>query len=247
MRHILLIRHHCLLANHTVALVTLMLGRHYIGLIAEETSPCPLLPWNPNGFVVVIMRDLSCRCNIIGLGCWPFPIIFDILLDRRSHQYLWVKEKYSSWLSNNKHLVECIYILEIKTLHEIAQRPKDWNWVLTFCLWFSYYWSMIIPWNPNGFVVVIMRDLSCRCNIIGLGCWPFPIIFDILLDRRSHQYLWVKEKYSSWLSNNKHLVECIYILEIKTLHEIAQRPKDWNWVLTFCLWFSYYWSMINIP
>ena len=80
MIHILSPRHYCLLANHAMALITVMLVRLLVGsfIVAEDTIPCLLIPRDPNGFVAVRMRGRSSRSNILDLGCCPFTVIFDL-------------------------------------------------------------------------------------------------------------------------------------------------------------------------
>ena len=38
---------------------------------------------------------------------------------------------------------------------------------------------LLLPWNHNGLVAVIMRGRCSICNMIDLGFCPFPIIFGL--------------------------------------------------------------------
>ena len=80
MRHILLLRHSCLLANNATDLGTVMLRRLVVGsfFVADDTSPCLLPPRDYNGSVAVIMIGPSSRKSILDLDCCPFSIIFDL-------------------------------------------------------------------------------------------------------------------------------------------------------------------------
>ena len=80
MLHIISLRNSFLLAMHAIALGTVML-RHLVVrffVVSENTSPCLLLPRCPNGSVAVRMRVRSNRINLIDLGYFHFPIIFDL-------------------------------------------------------------------------------------------------------------------------------------------------------------------------
>ena len=77
-RHILLLRHYCLIAKHSITLCPGLPGRLFVGLIAEANSPSLLLPRKPNRFVAIRIRGLSSRCNFIDLGFCHFPIIFGL-------------------------------------------------------------------------------------------------------------------------------------------------------------------------
>ena len=63
-----------------MVLGTVMLRRLVVGyfIVAEDTSNCILLPQDPNESVAFRMIDRSSRGNILDLGCFPFPIIFDL-------------------------------------------------------------------------------------------------------------------------------------------------------------------------
>ena len=75
----LFLRHSCLIANNSMVIVTMMLGRLIVGsFFTEDTSPCLLLPWDPNGSIAVRTRGCSSRINSPDLGCWTFPITFDL-------------------------------------------------------------------------------------------------------------------------------------------------------------------------
>ena len=80
MRRILLLRHSRILAKHKMALVSVMFWRLVVRsfIVAEDTSPCLILPRDTNGSVSVRTRGRSSRINILDLCCCPFPIIFDL-------------------------------------------------------------------------------------------------------------------------------------------------------------------------
>ena len=68
MRHMILLRHSCILADHVVALGTVMQECLSIGLISEDASPSLILPWKHNRFVAVIMIDRYIRFHINDSG-----------------------------------------------------------------------------------------------------------------------------------------------------------------------------------
>ena len=80
MRHMILVRYFCLCTKLTMALVTVMLGCLIVGsfIFAKDTSPCLLLPWDPNGSIVVRMRGRFRRSYFPDLGYRPFTIIFEL-------------------------------------------------------------------------------------------------------------------------------------------------------------------------
>ena len=47
---------------------------------AHETIPkyCLILNWDPNLFVAVRYRGCLWRCNLLDMGCWYFPVIFNL-------------------------------------------------------------------------------------------------------------------------------------------------------------------------
>ena len=63
MQHLLLLRHSCLLAKHTVALGTVVLMQILLGyfVVAQDTGPCLLSPRNPDRFLAVRYRGRSSR------------------------------------------------------------------------------------------------------------------------------------------------------------------------------------------
>ena len=81
-RHIISLRHSCLLANHTVALGTVMLRHLVVGSFvgAQETMPKSflLILWDPEGYVAVIYISRSIRGDIPDLGWCSFPIVFNL-------------------------------------------------------------------------------------------------------------------------------------------------------------------------
>ena len=80
MRHILLLRHSCLLANNATDLGTVMLRQIVVGsfFVVEDTSTCLLPPRDYNESVAVIMRGPYSRKHILDLDCCPFSIIFNL-------------------------------------------------------------------------------------------------------------------------------------------------------------------------
>ena len=48
----------------------------FVGIVAENSSPCLLLPRSPNVFIDVIMICRSSKCNILDLSFFPFSIFF---------------------------------------------------------------------------------------------------------------------------------------------------------------------------
>ena len=78
MRHILSLRHYWLHANDAIAMCTMMLGRLFPLLFAEDISPSLLLTRNLNGLTSVIRRCRSWGCNPLDLGWCPFSVIFDL-------------------------------------------------------------------------------------------------------------------------------------------------------------------------
>ena len=70
MRHILPLRHSCLLAKHAVAMVTMVLMRIFWGSLvaAQDISPCLILPRNPGRLVAVKYSGRSIRGYLLDLG-----------------------------------------------------------------------------------------------------------------------------------------------------------------------------------
>ena len=65
-----------------MALDTVLIRRLVVGSLvgAEDISPksCLFLPQDPNVSIAVRYRGRSSRCDIIDLGCCPFPVIFNL-------------------------------------------------------------------------------------------------------------------------------------------------------------------------
>ena len=79
MWHILSFGYFYLLSNHAMVLGTVMLGHIIFGpFIVYNTSHFLLLPCDPNGSAAVKIRCRSIRYNLLDLGCFHFPIIFDL-------------------------------------------------------------------------------------------------------------------------------------------------------------------------
>ena len=59
--------------------------------------------------------------------------------------------------NENKSSVQCIYLLTIKTVHDITEIFKDQTILLTFCLWYSYNRSTM-----NRLYIILIRRLIER-------------------------------------------------------------------------------------
>ena len=76
--HVLLLVHACLLENHAITMCTVLHRNIFPLLFETDTSPSLLIMWNPHRLVSVIERVWFWIWKLLYLGCYPFPIIFDL-------------------------------------------------------------------------------------------------------------------------------------------------------------------------
>ena len=81
MRHVLSLRHSCLLAKYIIVLLPVTF-RHIFSIMFTawyDIGPCVLLARNPNGFIAIrINRCLLKGFKPLDLGRSPYPIIFNL-------------------------------------------------------------------------------------------------------------------------------------------------------------------------
>ena len=77
---------------------TVVLVRFFMGFFGEyDTSTCLNLHRNPYGLVAVIQRGCSSRGNLLDLGCYPFPFIFNLDFGQEGTPIFIVQEAIVLW------------------------------------------------------------------------------------------------------------------------------------------------------
>ena len=106
MLHILLLSYSYLIVNHAIALYTVMLTR-LLPCLLRRTLVLAFLLCGTLTYLLLLEEEAALEDVIFFIYVASLYLLYlTSSVDRRSHQYSWVKERQSSWLYSNSSCMD---------------------------------------------------------------------------------------------------------------------------------------------